>query len=312
MIIVDAHCDTILSLMETGENLFKNSCHIDLKRMKSYGGFVQFFAAFVSPSYCQAYAMKRAVQIIDKFYQQADLYNDSIMLCCNYKQIEDALSSSKIAAILSIEGGDALQGDLSALRMFYRLGVRSLCLTWNHRNEIADGVEDGISGGGLTPFGKDVIKEMNRLGMIIDVSHLSEKGFWDVIEISEKPIIASHSNAKKVCSHRRNLTDEQIIALKDKGGVMGINLCAGFLKEDGNASLRDVVKHIEHIAEIAGTDCIGIGADFDGIDKTPGDIKGVEDLYKIFNQLLKMNYAQHTVDMIAGGNFLRVIKDVIN
>ena len=311
MVIVDTHCDTILRSMETGESLFKNGCHIDLERMKRYEGFVQFFAAFVSPSYCQAYAMKRAVQIIDKFYQQLDQYSDNMMLCCNYRQIEDALQSSKIAAVLSIEGGEALQGDLSALRMFYRLGVRSLCLTWNHRNEIADGVEDGISGGGLTPFGKDVIREMNRLGMIIDVSHLSEKGFWDVMELSEKPIIASHSNSKKVCSHKRNLTDEQIMALKDKGGVMGINLYSAFLTDDGNASLNDIIRHIEHIAEIAGTDCIGLGADFDGIDKTPEDVRGVEDLYKIFNELLRLNYPQHTVDMIAGGNFLRVIKEVL-
>lgn len=311
MIIVDAHCDTITRLMETKENLIKNNCHVDIERMKQKGSYVQFFAAFISPEYCQAYAMKRAMQIIDKFYQQIEIYSDNIMSCCNYRDIENAVSSSKVAAILSIEGGDALQGDLSALRMFYRLGVRSLCLTWNHRNEIADGVADGITGGGLTPFGRDVIMEMNRLGMIVDVSHLSERGFWDVVEISGHPIIASHSNAKSVCSHRRNLTDEQILALKNNGGVMGMNLCPAFLTSEGEASLKDVINHIEHIASVGGIDIIGIGADFDGIDDTPREIKGVENIDGIFNELLKLNYPQEAVDKIAGGNFLRVIRQVL-
>jgi membrane dipeptidase len=311
MIIVDAHCDTITRLMETKENLIKNNCHVDIERMKQKGSYVQFFAAFISPEYCQAYAMKRAMQIIDKFYQQIEIYSDNIMSCCNYRDIENAVSSSKVAAILSIEGGDALQGDLSALRMFYRLGVRSLCLTWNHRNEIADGVADGITGGGLTPFGRDVIMEMNRLGMIVDVSHLSERGFWDVVEISGQPIIASHSNAKSVCSHRRNLTDEQILALKNNGGVMGMNLCPAFLTNEGEASLKDVINHIEHIASVGGIDIIGIGADFDGIDDTPREIKGVENIDGIFNELLKLNYPQKAVDKIAGGNFLRVIRQVL-
>lgn len=310
MTIVDAHCDTITKIMELKQNLYKNACHLDIERLMNIGNYVQFFAAYIAPEYCQAYAMKRAVQIIDRFYREIESNKDYIMLCCNYDDIETSMKQKKVAAILSIEGGDALQGDLSALRVFYRLGVRSICLTWNYRNEIADGAADESSGGGLTPFGRDVIREMNSLGMIIDVSHISEKGFWDVVELSAAPIIASHSNARKLCNHRRNLTDEQILAVKKNGGVIGINLYPGFLNETGEASLKDIIRHIEHISSLTGCDHLGLGADLDGIDLTPNDIKGVEDLEQILNELARLNYPQESIEKIAGGNFLRIIKEV--
>jgi membrane dipeptidase len=296
--------------MENNENLYENNCHVDIQRMKKYDNFIQVFAAFIEPKYCQAYAMKRAIQIIDTLYQQIDTYKDDITLCCNYNEIQTALGTNKVAAILSIEGGDALQGEISALRTFYRLGVRSICLTWNHRNEIADGVADSITGGGLTGFGREVISEMNTLGMLIDLSHISEKGFWDVMELSKSPVIASHSNAKELCGHRRNLTDSQLLAIRDNKGVVGINLYPDFLVDEGKASLKDVLKHIEYIAGIVGTNCIGLGADFDGIEYTPEDLKGIQDLNKLFNELQKLNYSQDFIEKFAGGNFLRVFKEV--
>lgn len=311
MFIVDAHCDTITKIMETHSGLFKNSCHVDIDRMKKLGSYVQFFAAFIDPAYCQAYALKRAMQIIDKFYEQIDVYNDNISLCRNYSEIIDATSQNKVAAILSIEGGDTLQGELSSLRIFYRLGVRSICLTWNYRNEIADGVRDGSSGGGLTPFGRLVVKEMNILGMLVDLSHISEKGFWDVIELTESPIIVSHSNARKLCSHKRNLTDQQILAVKKNGGVIGLNLYPIFLNMSEKASLCDLIRHIEYFSALIGTDHIGLGTDFDGIECTPEDLNGIEDLNKIFNELLKLNYSEEAIRKFAGNNFLRVIKAVM-
>ncbi len=311
MITVDAHCDTITKLMENGENLFKNSCHIDVERACKTGKHVQFFAAFISPEYCQAYAMKRAVQIIDRFYTEINKYSDDIMLCCNYNEITEAVKSKKIAAVLSIEGGDALQGDLSALRMFYKLGVRSICLTWNYRNEIADGVLDGSSGGGLTPFGKKVIEEMNSAGMLIDLSHLSEKGFWDVMEYSKSPVIVSHSNAKSVCGHVRNLTDDQIRAVRQNGGVIGINFYPSFLSDSGKAGINDIIRHIEHIVSLTGYENIGFGADFDGVECLPEGILGIQDTAKIFDDLLKLNYSEDLIKKLAGTNFLRVIQDVL-
>lgn len=311
MIIVDAHCDTISEVLDRGLSLNKNQLHVDLERMRKEGSFIQFFAAFIDPAYGQAYSMRRAVQLIDRLYNEIKINNDYITLCCNYNDIEAALAEGKVAAILSIEGGDALQGELSALRIFYRLGVRSICLTWNYRNEIADGVKDEETGGGLTPFGRSVVKEMNSLGMLIDLSHISEKGFWDVIELTRSPLIVSHSNAKKICCHKRNLTDEQIMAVKKNRGVIGINLYPDFLNSEGKATVKDVIKHIEHIAGLTGEDHIGLGADFDGIEKTPDDIKGVQEIHKIFNELYKLNYSQSFVEKFAGRNFLRVIKEVL-
>ena len=311
MIIFDAHCDTVTKIMESNSNLYNNNCHIDLLRLKKAGNFVQTFAAFIDPSYSQAYAMKRAMQIIDRFYNEIELYKDDIMLCCNYNNIEDALSQGKIAAMLSIEGGEALQGDLGALRNFYRLGVRSICLTWNYRNEIADGVKDGETGGGLTPFGRKLIAEMNKLGMLVDLSHISEKGFWDVMETTLKPVIVSHSNARIICSHPRNLHNEQILAVAKNGGVIGINLYPEFLNNEGKATLKDIINHIEHIISLIGPDHIGLGADFDGIEKTPEGINGVESISVIFEELGKLNYSDEIIEKFAAGNFLRLIKNLL-
>jgi len=311
MIIVDAHCDTITKIMEKGTQLRKNDCHVDIDRLKAKGNYVQFFAAFIDPAYCQAYALKRALQIIDEFYRQIEVNKDDIMICCNYNDIEEAVKANKIAAVLSIEGGEALQGDLGVLRMLYRLGVRSICLTWNHRNEIADGVKDESSGGGLTPFGREVVKEMNRLGMLIDLSHISKTGFWDVLECTSAPVIVSHSNAQRLCAHRRNLTDKQIMAVKDNGGVIGINLYPEFLNNSKEATIKDIINHIEYIASLAGPDHIGLGADFDGVESLPEGINGVQDIIKIIDELSKLNYSSQDIEKFAGGNFLRVIKEVL-
>lgn len=310
MIIVDGHCDTITKIMETKESLNKNTCHTDLSRMSGYDGFVQFFAAFIEPHYGGAYALKRAIEIIDAFYLEQEKHSQKLAICTSGNDIENALLDNKIAGILSIEGGEALNGELSALRMFYKLGVRSLCLTWNHRNEIADGQGEDITGGGLSHFGRAVVTEMNSIGMLIDVSHISERGFWDVLEQTTSPIIASHSNARAICNHKRNLTDDQIIALAKNKGVMGINFYPPFLTKSKTAALTDIINHIEHIVGLVGCDHIGFGADFDGIENTPQDVRGVEDVEKVINTLAALNYSDSDIKKIAGENFLRIIKTV--
>lgn len=311
MTFVDAHCDTITTIMETGEALKNNNGHIDLDRLKKYDSFVQFFAAFIAPEQAKMGALKRTLDIIDRLYSEIEINKNDIMLCRNYNDITTAVKSRKVAAVLTIEGGEALEGSLAVLRMLYQLGVRAITLTWNFRNQIADGVADEITNGGLTPFGRQVVAEMNKLGMMVDVSHLSEAGFWDVINLSASPIIASHSNAKKICDHSRNLTDEQLLALKKNGGVTGINLCPYFIVKDGKAEIKHVIAHIEHILGLTGEDTLGLGADFDGIDKTPIGLEGVQCLSDLINELLKLNYNESLINKIAGENFLRVIKTVV-
>jgi membrane dipeptidase len=297
--------------MEKRQSLYRNNCHIDIERLKQYKAYIQMFAVWIDPKYYSHNALKRTLQIIDEFLNQVEKNNKYISFVTNYQQAIETINKGKIAAFLSIEGGEALQGDLSVLRMFYRLGVRSICLTWNGRNEIADGVEEECTQGGLTKFGIEVVKEMNRLGMLIDVSHLAPRGFWDVIATSEKPIIASHSNSRVLCNNRRNLTDEQFEAIVRGRGLVGINLYTNFLNNNADANINDIVKHIEHFMALGGENSIGLGTDFDGIDKTPVGINGVEDLEKVFNLLLRLNYSQEQVEKIAGKNYLRLISEIL-
>ena len=311
MIIVDAHCDSITAAMDKKESILRNGMHIDLDRIGRIKNYVQFFAAFVDPVTYKDNEMIRLINILDFLYQQAQQYEDIFSVCRNAEEIDAAIACGKTAAVISIENGGALKGDLSSLRMFYRLGVRSICLTWNFTNEIADGVKDSERGTGLTAFGREVVSEMNRLGMLIDVSHLSEKSFWDVIEESKAPVIASHSNAKAVCRHQRNLTDDQLLAIKANNGVMGINQYPFFLNNSGSASMDDIIMHIEHIAAITGEDHIGLGSDYDGVECLPADITGIQDTGKIFDRLLSLNYSQCFIDKFAGGNFMRVIRKVM-
>jgi len=279
--------------------------------MKKHGSYIQTFAAYIDHVYCPANAVKRAIELIDKLHQECEKHKDDVMLCCNYKDILFALDNKKAPILLSIEEGAALQGSLAALRTFYKLGVRSICLTWNYRNEIADGVAEEISGGGLTVFGREVVKEMNRLGMLIDLSHISERGFWDVIALTSQPVILSHSNAYKVYPHRRNLKDDQIEAVKQNRGVIGINLYPYFLNGSSKATIDDIVKHIDHIISIAGEDHIGIGADYDQTEPVFEGIDGIENTTAILEELLKRNYPESVVRKIAAENFLRVIKEVL-
>jgi membrane dipeptidase len=250
------------------------------------------------------------MDIIDFFYEQVEENKEEIKSIVDTSGIDSALKSGKKAALLSIEGGHVLEGSISVLRLFYRLGVRCVTLTWNGRNEVADGVAERGTGGGLTEFGKKVVREMNRLGMLIDVSHLSEAGIRDVLSISEAPVIASHSNCYSICNHPRNLTDEQIVAIARKEGLIGINFYPEFLGK-GEISLDTVIEHIEHVTSLVGVDYLGLGSDFDGIDKTPAGLEDVGKLPKLTERLLKRSYKEEDIRKILGKNFLRVLKRVL-
>ena len=313
-IIFDGHCDTILEVMNHKRSLEKKSTtgHLDIPRMKEGGVDVQFFAIFIEDIYKPERSLKRTLQLIDCFYKEIEKNQDDISLVTNYNQIEEVNRAGKIAAILSVEGGEALEGDLGALRVLYKLGVRLLTLTWNQRNQIADGIWESRAGSGLTEFGIKVIDEMNDLGMLIDVSHLSETGFWDVVKRSKTPIVASHSNCYALCPHLRNLKDEQIKALVDKGGVIGITFVPNFLTQEKRKTIvKDVVTHIDYLVEKAGIDGVGLGSDFDGTDDLPLGLEGVDKIPNITKELLDRGYKEREIEKILGGNFLRVFKKVV-
>lgn len=309
--VVDTHCDTLLSLA-SGRRELKERCdqgHIDLPRLKEGGVDVQFFACYIEPQYKPERAVKRVLQMIDVFYREMEANHSDIELARTVGDIERISSLGKVAAVLSIEGGEAIGDDLGILRVLHRLGVRALGLVWNERNSLADGLAERRTRGGLTNLGVQVVQEMNRLGMIVDVSHLTDEGFWDVIEVSRQPIIASHSNARAVCDHPRNLTDDQIVALAKNGGVMGMNFAPAFVRPEA-PTIEDLLDHIDHICRLVGPDHVGLGSDFDGISGTPRGLEDVTQLPSLTAGLVRRGYREADIRKILGDNHLRVMREV--
>lgn len=294
MKIFDAHADTVSRLFDEEKSLSENDIHIDAVRLSAYESYTQVFAAFIAPEY-KACAMERAKKMIARLYEEAD--GCGITICKNYD--DWAAAGTKVKAFISLEGGEPISS-VADVKELYDLGVRMLAPTWNYRNELACGVaeEDDT---GLTELGARVIREMNRLKIITDVSHLSEKSFWDVAKISQMPIVASHSNSRAVTNHRRNLTDAQFMKIKETGGCVGINFYPPFLGDE----IADVVRHIDHFIALGGEDNVGFGSDFDGVDALPCGIRGAEDMERVVKML---PYSAEVREKIAFRNFLRVIK----
>jgi membrane dipeptidase len=312
--IIDAHCDTVhYFTQEKGFYRFsqKNiSAQVDLPRMQAGNIKVQFFALYIEPEYKPCHALKRCLQLLDYFYRTMETCHDRLEVVCSSSDLMRVNSEGKIAAVLTVEGGEALEGDLGVLRALYRLGVRGLGLTWNQRNQIADGVWEREAGGGLTRFGKKVIKEMNDMGMIIDLAHMAEKSFDDVLLLTTQPVVVSHANARAICDHPRNLTDDQLKLLQKNGGVIGLSFYPDFIFFV-NPDLEKLLDHFEHIAEIAGIDHLGIGSDFDGMEgKYLQGLDDVSFLHFLIQGLLSRGFKKEDVSKILWGNFLRVINKV--
>jgi membrane dipeptidase len=214
----------------------------------------------------------------------------------------EKLPNPDFNALLAIEEGGALDGSLEVLRVYYELGVRCMTLVWSNRNDIADGVNEECSKSGLTMFGRQVVAEMNRLGMAVDVSHISTYGFWDVLEHSTKPIIATHSCAYSLCDHPRNLRDDQLKALAKTGGFVGINFAGQFLEKDFNdACIESVYRHLAYMMDVMGSDdYLGFGSDFDGIERKPQGLNSPADFPKLLDGLRRRGFAEKDVESVAG------------
>ena len=281
-----------------------------------------------------------ALEVIDYVFQEIEECSDVVQLCRSSSEINEALKEGKIAIILGLEGGRPLEGrpmqdSLSTLRTFYRLGVRSLQLTGNGRNRLADGIAESRTNGGLTEFGVAVVKEMNRLGMIIDISHLAPPGVTDVLDITDGPIVASHSNARVICDHPRNLNDEVIKRIAERGGVVGLSFFSTLLNKDKElATVEDLADHIDYIRSLVGIDFVGLGPDFSEFSirisqwtGARGNMEGVQygnkesyfhpelrdwtHFSNITRILLKRGYSEEAIRKVLGRNFLRVYKKVL-
>ena len=306
----------------------EHSGQVDIERLKEGGVGGAFFAAYVAGRYVEGnHSANRALQMIDSVrHDIVARYPNDFMLATSVKDIEDAHKRGKIAALIGIEGGHAIEDSLRLLRDYYDLGVRYMTLTHTNTNNWADSSGD-ISNpavkhhDGLTDFGKDVVREMNRLGMMVDISHVSDKTFWDALAVSRAPIFASHSSARALTNVPRNMTDEMIVALAKKGGVVDVNFNCSFVSQKSadaearkekvpRATLADVVAHIDHIRKIAGIDAVGIGSDFDGIECTPEGLDDVSKFPNLTRALLEKGYTAEDIRKIYGGNFLRVMRAV--
>lgn len=248
---------------------------------------------------------------------------DNIIIATEFKHIRNAMNENKFFIILGVEGLSGIGSDMNQLAILHRLGIRHASLTWNEANALATGVGSDDIGRGVTEVGERVIKYMEELGMIVDVSHLNEKSFWDVVEISKKPIIASHSNSKALCGHRRNITDEQAKAIGQTGGVIGVNVCGAFVS-DNKSTLEKYIDHIDHFVNTIGIDGVGIGFDFcDFLREGPiddndeyfkdrtVDLDTISKSGNVINALYSRGYKEADIRKITHENFLRVIKDII-
>lgn len=315
MFICDCHCDTLTELYNKNASLYENEQHFDIKRQIALGGGLQFCAIYV-PTEVFRYqgGLRYTLCLLDKYNQEIKKLHENGIDVLQVRTAEDAgnVLKHKAATLLAIEEGGAIDGSMEALRCLYELGVRAMTLTWSNRNDIADGINEEATGSGLTLFGKQVVAEMNRLGMLVDVSHISTAGFWSVIETSTKPIIATHSNAKSLCPHPRNLNDEQIKALAQNGGLAGITFAGQFLEEDWhNACIESVYKHIDYMLNLIGNDDhIGFGSDFDGISHPPYNIQGVQD-YKPLIEYLSKYYSDETINKITHQNVINLLQKVL-
>ncbi len=307
-VLVDLHADTLLDLAAGRRSLDGSTAggHIDLPRLRRGGVDVQVFAAFVHPREA-AVGRQRVRELIAAFDRAMDRHAGQIAAVRTVAEIEAAQRAGKIAAVLAVEnGGDAIGADVDQVDQLYRAGVRMMGLTWNPANLLADGASESRHRG-LTALGRQVVDRMQRLGMVIDVSHLSIESLWEVLAVSRGPVVATHSDAAAVHQHRRNLSDAQLRALAGRGGVVGVNFFPPFL---GAATLDRVVAHIDHMVRVMGVDHVALGSDFDGITAVPAGLEDVSRLPALTAALLARGYRPEDVHKILGGNALRVFRQV--
>jgi membrane dipeptidase len=357
-LLIDTHNDITSRTVEGFDiGAASTTTHTDLARLRAGGVGAQFFAVFVGAGYTREnHSANRTLQMIDTVrHDIVDRYPNDFVLALTASDVEAAHRQGKIAALMGIEGGHAIEDSLRLLRDYYALGIRYMTLTHTNTNGWADSSGDMDRPGvehhdGLTAFGKDVVHEMNRLGMMVDISHVADKTFWDALETSRAPIFASHSSCRAISNAPRNMTDEMIAAVAKKGGVVQINFSCDYLSQRYNdaiaplrkkmiemmnsgaaekmdreeirrmmaeeraaappATLDDVVAHIDHVVKLAGVGAVGIGSDFDGVTCTPSGLDDVSKFPNLTRALLEKGYSAEDIRKIYGGNLLRVMRAV--
>jgi membrane dipeptidase len=283
--------------------------HTDISRLRAgmVGG--QFWSVYIPYEAVEEGAAKVQLEQIDIARQIITKYPDAFQLALTASDVESAFGGGRVASMLGMEGGHAIENSLGSLRAFYGMGVRYMTLTHNGTLDWADACCDEARHGGLTPFGEEVVREMNRMGMLVDISHTSPETMNDVLDVAEAPVIWSHASARALRDHPRNVPDDVLRRLPDNGGVVMVTFVPSFLTDREEATIGDVADHIEHIREVAGVDHVGIGSDFDGIDSTPVGLEDVSTFPALFAELSRRGWTEDELRKLAGENVLRAWRE---
>ncbi|GAB6170441.1 dipeptidase [Clostridium carnis] len=307
---IDLHCDTASRLLYENLSLKDSICKVDIRKLKKGGALAQTFAHFIELNIVEDPYIEFK-KMYNNFINEINKNKDDISIVTNIDELEKANLNGKVGAFLSIEEGEVLQGKVERVKEMYDLGIRFITLTWNFKNSIGyPNYKYEYKDKGLTSRGKEIVIEMEKYGIIPDCSHLSDGGFYDLIDICKKPFIATHSNARAVTEHSRNLTDDMIVKLANKGGVMGLNFCAPFLGDKDIPGLDEMIAHVKHIKNIGGIEVLALGTDFDGIENEV-EVENIGDMGKLSHKLLKEGFSQNEIDKIFFGNVKRVIKECL-
>jgi len=324
--VVDGHADSILMVVDGLRTLVERSekGHLDFVRALEAGLTCTVQAAWpgkefgsLLPRETRAHfdfmhsdPHRRVGQQVDALLSQVQAAAGAVHLALTAADIRAAHAAGQLAVLINIEGAEAIEGELAFLRNFYRMGVRMMGLVWNYPNKVTDGAGEAGRGVGLTKFGREVVREMNRLGMLIDLAHISPTGFFEVLELSNQPVLFTHGNCHALFNHPRNLTDEQIKALAAKGGVFGVSVVNGFMNPE-SATRKTVAEHIDHVVQLLGSaDFVAYGTDFDGC-QPPRGLEDVTRLPALTADLLDLGYSESDMAKILGGNYLRVFEAVL-
>lgn len=308
MILVDGHCDTLKEAFKKNINLDNNSLKFNISSKMNFP-ILQMMAIYISPEEAEnGYDITKSV--LDYFEMQKEKFKDKIIQVKSKEDIKKIMPE-KYGMMLTIENGSAIQGNLKNIDYLYEKGVRMMSIVWNDQNDLATGAMEEIDTG-LTELGKEYIKALNEKNILIDISHASERTFWDTVQISNAPIVASHSCVYSLCEHPRNLKDNQIKQIAKMNGIIGVVYSSGFLNRTEKANIQDVINHIKYIKKLVGIDYVGLGSDFDGLEKEHilYDLEGLNDINNLIYEL-KKEFNNSEIEKIMGENWIRILEENI-